>query len=108
MSGLSVAIDSWQIMHVLTLGSPAIGPFVTLSWQYSVQVRPLAMCVLCGNGIGCTAVGRMPKKSRVASDSVARAGVNTASVDEIACGGGGLQATAASTQAATMAALKGC
>ena len=34
MRGLSVAIAAWQIRQVLTLGSPACGPFVTLSWQY--------------------------------------------------------------------------
>src|SRR5467141_1955358 len=95
-------------MHVLMLGRPATGPFVTLSWQYSVHVRPLAMCVLCGNGIGWLAFGRTPKKSRVASANVARAGVKTAPADDIACGGGVPQATAASTQAATMAALTGC
>ena len=35
------------------------------------------MWVLWGNGIGCTAAGRMAKKSRVAWPNVAWAGVNT-------------------------------
>src|SRR5689334_20721009 len=78
MSGRSVAMASWQIMHVFTLGRPATGPLVTLSWQYSVQATPFSTCVLCGNGIGCVAAGRMLKKSRVAWASVGRAVVKTA------------------------------
>ena len=53
MRGLSVAIAAWQIRQVLTLGSPARGPLVTLSWQYSVQVSPFSMWMLWGNSIGC-------------------------------------------------------
>jgi hypothetical protein len=34
------------------------------------------MCVLWGNGIGCTAAGRIAKKSRAASPVVRCAGVN--------------------------------
>src|SRR5262245_47525910 len=123
MSGLSVAIASWQIMHVLTLGRPATGPLVTPSWQYSVQVRPFSMCVLCGKGIGCDAAGRILKKSRVACDSVGRAVVNTPPASDdpevdvgdgvaVACGacadGCAPQAIAASAHAATKAALRGC
>src|SRR3954465_4040053 len=76
MSGRSVAIWLWQIMQVFTLGIPAIGPFSTLSWQ-SVQTACFSICVLCGNGIGWTAAGRMLKKSRVAALNVGRAGVYT-------------------------------
>ncbi|MBI3490985.1 MAG: hypothetical protein HY047_04220 [Acidobacteria bacterium] len=75
MSGLSVAIWLWQIMHVFTLGMPAIGPFATLSWQ-SAHSAFFAMCVLWGNGIGCSAFDRMLKNSRAASDAVRCAGVN--------------------------------
>src|SRR5205809_1138628 len=64
-------------MHVFTLGRPATGPFVTLSWQYSVHATFLATCVLCGNGNGCVAVGRMPKKSLTAAPNVSCAGVYT-------------------------------
>jgi len=60
ISGRSIAIWLWQIMQVLTLGMPAIGPFSTLSWQ-STHSAFFAMCVLCGNGMGCSAFGRMPK-----------------------------------------------
>jgi hypothetical protein len=47
-------------MHVFTLGMPAIGPFSTLSWQ-SVHSAFFSMCVLCGNGIGCSALDRIVK-----------------------------------------------
>src|SRR5229473_5294123 len=76
MSGRSVAIWLWQIMQVFTLGMPAIGPFSTLSWQ-SVHTAFLAMCVLCGKGIGCSGRGRMLKNSRAASAAVRCAVVNT-------------------------------
>ena len=64
----------WQIMQVLTLGIPAIGPLSTLSWQ-SAQTAFFAMWVLCGNGIGCTAVGRIAEEvaRRFARASGARA-----------------------------------
>src|SRR3979411_2721072 len=78
MSGRSVAIASWQIMQVFTLGSPARGPLVTVSWQYSVHLSiAFSTCVLCGNGIACWADTRTPKKSRTADDTVAWAGVKT-------------------------------
>src|SRR5262249_22730519 len=83
MSGLSVAIWLWQIMHVFTLGMPAIGPFSTLSWQ-SVHIACFAMCVLCGNGIGCFGVERMLKKWRAASAVVRCAGVKTDGSDAVA------------------------
>src|SRR6266513_1568620 len=67
---------SWQIMQVFTLGSPAKGPFVALSWQYSVQVSPFSMCRLCGNAIGWTGARRMSKNSRAACATVGRAVVN--------------------------------
>ena len=82
MRGLSVAIAAWQIMQVLTLGSPACGPFVTLSWQYSVHVRPFSMWMLCGNSIGCTGFDFTQKKSLTAAPNVGRADVN---VGECAC-----------------------
>src|SRR5580765_4770444 len=78
MSGLSVAIWLWQIMQVFTLGIPAIGPFSTVSWQ-SVHIACFSMCVLCGNGIGCSAFARTLKKSRLADASVLCAGVKTSS-----------------------------
>src|SRR3954470_3152248 len=77
MSGRSVAIWLWQIMQVFTLGIPAIGPFSTLSWQ-SVHTAFLAMCVLCGNGIGCVAFGWISKKCRAASTVDRCASVKTA------------------------------
>src|SRR5512132_3069497 len=76
ISGLSVAIWLWQIMQVFTLGIPATAPFSTVSWQ-SVQTACFSMCVLCGNGIGCSAFGLMLKKSRLADARVLCAGVNT-------------------------------
>ena len=57
MRGRSVAIALWQIMQVRTLGSPATGPVVTLSWQYSVQAICLPTWMLCGNSIGWTGSG---------------------------------------------------
>jgi hypothetical protein len=81
MMGWSVAIAAWQIMQVFTLGRPAIGPLITLSWQYSVHVAPFELCTLCGKAIGCTAFGRTPKKSLTASAVVRCAGVNTAAGD---------------------------
>src|SRR6266404_9371075 len=63
-------------MQVFTLGMPAIGPFSTLSWQ-SVHTACFAMCVLCGNGIGCFGVGWRLKKCRAASAIVLCAGVKT-------------------------------
>src|SRR5947207_5468968 len=67
ISGRSVAIESWQIMQVLTLGIPATGPLTTVSWHVSVHLSmAFSMCVLCGNGIGCSAAGRIRKKSRTA------------------------------------------
>src|SRR5215471_779355 len=94
ISGRSVAIESWQIMHVLTLGMPAIGPFVTDSWQVSVHFSiAFSTCVLCGNGIGCVAAGRIRKKSRTADAAVACAGVNTST------GGASVQADAPAANA---------
>src|SRR5580692_11697770 len=77
MSGRSVAIDSWQIMQVFTLGRPAIGPFSAASWQYSVHMILFATCVLCGNARGCVAAGLIFRKSFTAPPTVAWAGVNT-------------------------------
>src|SRR5215831_13588226 len=95
ISGRSVAIESWQIMQVLTPGMPATGPFVTVSWHVSVHLSiAFSMCVLCGNGIGCSAAGRMRKKSRTA-DAVERcAGVKMALP-----GGSSVQADAAAATA---------
>src|SRR6266446_5252297 len=78
ISGRSVAIESWQIMQVLTLGIPAAGPLTTDSWQVSVHLSiAFSMCVLCGNGIGCSAAARMRKKSRTADAALVCAGVKT-------------------------------
>jgi len=90
ISGRSVAIDSWQIMHVFTLGMPATGPFSTDSWHVSVHLSiAFSTCVLCGNGIGCTAAARMPKNSRTAAMLVECAGVKT-----FDAGGAGVHADA--------------
>src|SRR5256885_2256514 len=78
-------------MQVFTLGMPAIGPFSTLSWQ-SVHTACFAMCVLCGNGIGCAGRGRMLKNSRAASPAVRCAVVNT---DDVTGGDEGPHAAAA-------------
>src|ERR1700730_13477287 len=72
-------------MQVFTLGMPAIGPLSALSWQ-SAHTAFLAMWVLCGNGIGWTAAGRIAKKSRAASAVVRWAGLKT---DEDTCAGCG-------------------
>src|SRR5580765_2787723 len=78
ISGRSVAIESWQIMQVFTLGMPASGPLVTASWHVSVHFSmAFSTCVLCGNGIGCSAAGRTRKKSRTAAVVVRWAGVKT-------------------------------
>jgi len=74
ISGRSVAIWLWQIMHVLTLGIPATGPRSTVSWQ-SVHIACFAMWVLCGNASGCCAAGWRLKKSRAADATVRCAGV---------------------------------
>src|SRR5262249_41318833 len=88
-SGRSVAIESWQIMQVLTDGMPAAVPLTTGSWQVSVHLSiAFSMCVLCGNGIGCCAAGRMRKKSRTAAVVLVCAGVKTPA------GGGWVQADA--------------
>src|SRR5882724_8143691 len=104
MSGLSLAIWLWQIMQVFTLGMPAIGPFSTLSWQ-SVQSAFFAMCVLWGNGIGCSALDRMLKNSRAASDAVRRAGEYTAG-DTCCVGSVRLHAPARSAQTTAAARPK--
>jgi hypothetical protein len=71
-------MESWQIMQVFTLGMPATGPFSTDSWHVSVHLSmAFSMCVLCGNGIGCAADARMPKKSRTAAMFVEWAVVTT-------------------------------
>src|SRR6185295_19414973 len=103
MSGRSVAIWLWQIMQVFTLGIPAIGPFATLSWQ-STHSAFFSMCVLWGNGIGCSGFGRIAKKSRAASPNVARAGVKT--VDDTCAGGAPHAAAVKARTAAAWAALK--
>src|SRR3954468_9434002 len=78
ISGRSVAIESWQIMHVFTLGMPATGPFSTDSWHVSVHLSmAFSMCVLCGNGIGCRAGAPMQKNSRPAAIFVEWAVVTT-------------------------------
>src|SRR5216684_2818523 len=77
MRGLSVAIAEWQIMHVFKLGRPARGPLVTASWQYSVHLMSWAMCVLCGNSIGCRGFDLTPKNSLTACPSVSCDVVNT-------------------------------
>src|SRR2546429_3944583 len=78
ISGRSVAIESWQIMHVLTLGMPAAVLLTTDSWHVSVHLSiAFSMCVLCGNGMGCWAAGRMRKKSRTAAPAPVCAGVKT-------------------------------
>src|SRR3954470_22624212 len=78
MRGLSVAMAAWQIRQVLTLGRPACGPFVTASWQYSVQVRPFSMWVLCGNSIGCWGFEPTRKYSFTAPPKVSCAVVSRA------------------------------
>src|SRR5262245_49741857 len=94
ISERSVAIESWQIMQVFTLGMPAIGPFTTDSWHVSVHLSiAFSTCVLCGNGIGCVAGGRMRKKPRTASAVLVWAGVKTSA------GGGGLHADAPAARA---------
>src|SRR5205809_6496649 len=78
INGRSVAIESWQIMQVLTLGIPATGPLTTDSWHVSVHLSiAFSTCVLCGNGIGCSAAGRIRKKSRTADPVLECAVVNT-------------------------------
>jgi hypothetical protein len=54
------------------------------------------MCVLCGNGIGWTAAGRIAKKSRAASAVVRWAGLKTA--DDTCEVGGELHATAVKSE----------
>src|SRR5712672_2115558 len=94
ISGRSVAIESWQIMQVLTDGMPAAGPLTTDSWHVSVHFSiAFSTCVLCGNGIGCTAAGRIRKKSRTADAVPVCAGVKTSA------GGGWLQADAPAAKA---------
>src|SRR5665213_3496751 len=80
MRGLSVAIAEWQIMHVFKLGSPAFGPLVTASWQYSVHLIPCPMCVLCGNSIGCCGFDLTQKNSFTACPNVSCAVVYTSAV----------------------------
>src|SRR5687767_5782997 len=79
MRGRSVAIVLWQTMQVRTLGSPATGPVLTASWQYSVQAICLPAWMLCGNSSGCSGSGRQAKNSAAATPIVGRAVVNTAS-----------------------------
>jgi hypothetical protein len=93
MRGRSVAIALWQIMHVLTLGRPATGPVVTLSWQYSVQAISLPTCTLCGNSIGCTGSGRRFMKSFSAAPNDGRAVVKTS----VLCPGSTVAVDAAGT-----------
>src|SRR5882672_8106255 len=78
MRGLSVAIAAWQIMHVFKLGRPARGPLVTASWQYSVHLMSLEICVLCGNSIGCCGFDLTQKNSFTACPNVSCEVVNTA------------------------------
>src|SRR5215216_4759376 len=65
-------------MHVRTLGSPATGPVVTASWQYSVQPIFFPTWMLWGNSSGCSGAGRQPRKSLSAAATVGRAVVKTA------------------------------
>ena len=78
MRGRSVAMALWQIMQVRTLGRPATGPVVTLSWQYSVQAICLPTWMLCGNSIGWTGSGCRTRKSSSATRRLGRAVVSTA------------------------------
>src|SRR5476649_1267650 len=98
MFARSVAIESWQIMQVFTLGMPAWGPFVTVSWHVSVHLSiAFSMCVLWGKGMGCSAAGRMRKKSRTADAVSLCAGVKTS-----ARGGACVQADAPAAKARTI------
>src|SRR5512138_3342094 len=95
ISGRSLAIESWQIMQVLTLGMPALGPLTTDSWHVSVHLSiAFSTCVLCGNGTGCDAAGRIRKKSRTAEAVLLWAGVKTS-----ARGGACVHADAAAARA---------
>src|SRR5688572_8371331 len=79
MRGRSVAMVLWHTMHVRTLGSPATGPVVTDSWQYSVQPIFLRTCTLWGNSIGCSGFfSCRPVKSFSASAKLDLAVVKTA------------------------------
>ena len=79
INGRSVAICEWQIMHVLTLGSPARGPVSTPGWQ---SVQTSALDSESGGRIerlrGMSS--REPKNARAASPNDACAGVNTGDV----------------------------
>src|SRR5215471_8170174 len=74
----SSPISSWQLMHILILGIPARAPFITPVWQVS-QVTPISsVWILCGKSIGCTGLGRMPRKSFAADSKLGCAVVKTA------------------------------
>ncbi|MNC85474.1 hypothetical protein D3C83_10740 [compost metagenome] len=90
-----MAIVLWHTMHVRTLGSPATGPVVTASWQYSVQAICFPAWMLCGNSSGCSGSPVTPKNSLTAAPTVGRADVNTpvlwpgsngAAVEDCGCG----------------------
>src|SRR5258706_7358421 len=67
--GRSTAIASWQIMQVRTLGRPATGPVVTLSWQYSVHAVFFATCTMCGKSIGRKRGGGLLREAFIARPS---------------------------------------
>ena len=58
MRGRSVAIASWQIMQVLTLGRPPRGPSSRSRGSTRCRRSPCSTCMLCGNSIGCSGSGR--------------------------------------------------
>src|SRR5689334_247697 len=57
MSGLSVAMDAWQSMHLEACGMATVTPLRAGVWQVSQAILPSPACFLWLNATGCVGAG---------------------------------------------------